>query len=69
MNLQNNRLMNRAKKYNEVYDDHGQTMSRDSREDVCALMTEYIENFEPVLSEPGTCLFEEKEMPLNPRKR
>ena len=52
--------MYRAQKYNEVYDDHGQTMSRDSREDVCALMTEYIENFEPVLSEAGKHLFEDE---------
>ena len=46
------------KKYNEVYTNLGQTMSRDSRAEVRALMEEYIEDFEPVLSEPGKRLFE-----------
>ena len=45
------------KKYNEIYNNLGQTMSRDSRAEVRALMEEYVANFDPVLSEPGTRLF------------
>ena len=45
------------KKYNEIFNNHGQTMSRDSREEVRTLMEEYVADFDPVLSEPGTRLF------------
>ena len=45
------------KKYNDIFNNHGQTMSRDSREEVRTLMEEYVADFDPVLSEPGTRLF------------
>ena len=48
------------KKYNEVYTDNGRTMSRESREEVRTLMEEYVDNFDPVLSKPGTRLFADK---------
>ena len=35
-------------------------MSRESREEVRTLMEEYVDNFDPVLSKPGTRLFADK---------